>query len=55
MGTYLMNFYSGIENILKRISKEYYLTVPKGESWHKELLILSSNPPKVNYQFLIRE
>jgi len=46
MGTYLMNFYSGIENILKRISKEYYLTVPRGESWHKELLILSSNPPE---------
>jgi len=45
MGTYLMNFYNGIENILKRITKEYYLTFPKGESWHKELLNLSSNPP----------
>ena len=46
MGTYLMNFYNGVENILKRISKEYYLTMPKGESWHRELLILSSNPPE---------
>lgn len=46
MGTYLMNFYNGIENILKRISKEYYLTMPKGGGWHKELLILSSNPPE---------
>ena len=46
MGTYLMNFYNGIENILKRISKEYYITIPKGESWHKELLVLSFNPPK---------
>ena len=46
MGTYLMNFYNGIENILKRISKEYYLTIPKGDSWHKELLILSYNPPE---------
>ena len=45
MGTYLMNFYNGAENILKRISKKYYLTMPKGESWHKELLALSSNPP----------
>jgi len=45
MGTYLMNFYNGVENILKRISKKYYLTMPKGESWHKELLTLSSNPP----------
>lgn len=46
MGTYLMNFYNGVENILKRISKEYYLTIPKGESWHKELLVLSFNPPE---------
>ena len=46
MGTYLMNFYNGIENILKRISKKYYLTMPKGESWHKELLVLSFNPPE---------
>lgn len=46
MGTYLMNFYNGIENILKRIGKEYYQTMPKGESWHKELLVLSANPPQ---------
>jgi hypothetical protein len=46
MGTYLMNFYNGIENILKRVSKEYYQAMPKGESWHKELLITSSNPPR---------
>jgi hypothetical protein len=46
MGAYLMNFYNGVENILKRVSKEYYQTVPKGESWHKELLDLSYNPPE---------
>jgi len=46
MGTYLMNFYNGVENIIKRISKEYYLTMPKGENWHKELLLLSVNPPQ---------
>ena len=45
MGTYLMNFYNGIENILKRVSRKYYITIPKGESWHKELLLLSFNPP----------
>ncbi len=45
MGTYLMNFYNGIENILKRIIKKYYISMPKGASWHKELLTLSSNPP----------
>jgi len=46
MGTYLMNFYNGIENILKRISKEYYLIMPQGNSWHKELLNLSYNAPE---------
>lgn len=46
MGTYLMNFYNGIENIIKRISKGYYLTMPGGENWHKELLLLSVNPPQ---------
>jgi hypothetical protein len=46
MGAYLMNFYNGIENILKRVSKEYYQTMPKGESWHKALLVLSANPPQ---------
>lgn len=45
MGTYLMNFYNGIENILKRIGKVYYQYIVKGESWHKELLELAFNPP----------
>ncbi|MFH1856440.1 MAG: hypothetical protein ABH836_04325 [Candidatus Omnitrophota bacterium] len=45
MGTYLMNFYNGIENILKRLSKEYYLIMPKGNSWHKELIVLSYDAP----------
>ena len=43
-GTFLMNFYVGVENIIKRISKEYYQTMPKGNSWHKELLD-SCTPP----------
>ncbi len=46
MGTYLMNFYNGIENILKRISKEYYSIMPAGNSWHKALLNLSYNAPE---------
>lgn len=48
IGTFLMNFYVGIENIIKRISKEYYQTMPKGNSWHKELLDLSYAPPSGN-------
>ncbi|UCH93023.1 MAG: hypothetical protein JSV88_22405 [Candidatus Aminicenantes bacterium] len=46
IGTFLMNFYVGIENIIKRISKVYYQKMPIGHSWHKELLDLSYNPPQ---------
>jgi hypothetical protein len=46
IGTFLMNFYVGIENIIKRISKVYYQKIPLGHSWHKELLDLSYNPPQ---------
>jgi hypothetical protein len=52
MGTYLMNFYNGVENILKRVSKEYYSSMPKGESWHRELLFTSSNPPEGKHAIL---
>ena len=45
IGTFLMNFYVGVENIVKRISKVYYKKVPMGHSWHKELLDLSYKPP----------
>lgn len=46
LGTYLMNFYNGIENILKRICKVYYETFPAGANWHKELLDMSYMPPE---------
>ncbi|MEA3476388.1 MAG: hypothetical protein U9R23_08130 [Candidatus Cloacimonadota bacterium] len=36
-GTFLSQFYNGIENILKRISKYYNIELPKGENWHIEL------------------
>jgi len=41
IATYLMNFYNGIENIIKRWAKEYCKKMPKEEAWHKELLQLS--------------
>ena len=46
IGTFLMNFYVGVENIVKRISKVYYQKIPWGRSWHKELLDLSHKPPQ---------
>lgn len=38
LATYLMNFYNGIENIMKCCAKEYFKRTPKGADWHKELL-----------------
>ncbi len=34
---FLAQFYNGIENILKRISKYYGIAIPLGEMWHLEL------------------
>lgn len=38
VAVYLMNFYNGIENIMKRCAKEYYKKNLKGDDWHKQLL-----------------
>ncbi len=35
--TFLAQFYSGIENILKRLSRFHGVELPVGESWHLEL------------------
>ncbi len=46
IGTYLMNFYNGIENIMKRCSKEYYKNMPKSDDWHKKLLQQAYSPTR---------
>lgn len=40
----LHSFYTGIENIFKRIVLESGSALPSGESWHRELLDAMSNP-----------
>ena len=35
----LQSFYNGIENVFKRIALEVDRSLPKGESWHKDLLL----------------
>lgn len=34
---FLVQFYGGIENILKRISKFYSIPLPAGDTWHMDL------------------
>ena len=41
VATLLHNFYNGVENIIKLILKDRNISLPKGESWHKELLNLA--------------
>jgi hypothetical protein len=41
---FLMQFYMGTENILKRISKFCEVPLPRGEHWHRELLNRFSPP-----------
>ncbi|PXF59209.1 MAG: hypothetical protein C4B59_11935 [Candidatus Methanogaster sp.] len=42
IGTFLHNFYTGIENILKQILHDEDIPIPFSDSWHRDLLILAS-------------
>ncbi|MCL5031447.1 MAG: hypothetical protein M1480_20785 [Bacteroidetes bacterium] len=47
-GSFLAQFYNGVENILKRISKLKDIELPKGELWHTELFKRFCEPPFEN-------
>lgn len=55
MAGYLMNFYNGIENICKRIARDYYKIEIGGESWHKDLLALISEGTKNRPSIITKE
>jgi hypothetical protein len=42
---FLAQFYGGIENILKRISRFYNVSLPAGSLWHVELFKRFCTPP----------
>jgi hypothetical protein len=45
VASFLAQFYSGIENILKRICKFQQVPLPVGESWHIDLFTRFCSPP----------
>lgn len=51
-GSFLAQFYNGVENILKRIIKMQGLSLPKGENWHFDLFKMFCNPIKENLPLL---
>lgn len=44
-GSFLMQFYNGVENLLKRISKHHGVPLPVGKRWHTELFLRFCDPP----------
>lgn len=41
IGTFLHNFYSGMEHVVKQTFKLHSIPLPDSETWHKDLLELS--------------
>ncbi len=39
IATLLNNFYNGIENVLKQIFQKQSIQLPKGPSWHQNLIL----------------
>jgi hypothetical protein len=49
---FLAQFYTGIENILKRISYFYSIPMPTGETWHVNLFKRFCEPPYIQMPVL---
>ena len=54
-GGFLADFYTGIENILKRICVSRGIVLPSGENWHRRLFKGFCEPGTPNLPILIDE
>jgi hypothetical protein len=52
---FLAQFYSGVENILKRISSYHDVALPTGETWHVTLFKRFCSPPYATLPVLFDE
>ncbi len=52
---FLAQFYSGVENILKRISKYHQVPLPQGDTWHVDLFRYFCDPPKAPLPLLFEQ
>ncbi|MBI4687434.1 MAG: hypothetical protein HY756_06605 [Nitrospirae bacterium] len=52
---FMAQFYGGIENILKRISRFHNIPLPDGETWHIDLFKRYCNPPYKSLPLLLDE
>lgn len=50
---FLAQFYSGVENILKRISRYHNVAIPSGETWHVDLFQRYCSPIKPDLPTLL--
>jgi hypothetical protein len=54
-GAFLAQFYTGVENILKRIIRYHDNPLPTGDTWHVELFERFCNPPHAPLPMLFDE
>jgi hypothetical protein len=50
---FLAQFYNGVENILKRISRYHNVAIPSGETWHVDLFQRYCSPIKPDLPILL--